>query len=123
MILGRIAGRIVSTIRHPEMDGHKLLVVDRLDARGKTTGDYLIALDAVGALSRYETFPLPLRRRDVWHTSPVGAAATSFYKDNLRLARRAGRRDRVLDLKWARSRSRMAAFLRARVLGRRRSWH
>ncbi len=49
MILARITGSVVSTIHHPIVDGHKLLLADRLDLNGKPTGGYLIALDAIGA--------------------------------------------------------------------------
>jgi len=49
MILGRITGSIVSTIHHPIVEGHKLLVAERLDANGCPTGGYVIAFDAIGA--------------------------------------------------------------------------
>ena len=49
MILGRITGSVVSTIHHSIVDDRKLLVAERLDAEGKPTGGYLIALDAIGA--------------------------------------------------------------------------
>lgn len=49
MILGRIAGSVVSTIRHRAVHGRKLLVVERLDGAGRPEGSYLIALDAIGA--------------------------------------------------------------------------
>jgi len=49
MILGRITGSVVSTIHHPVVDGHKLLVAERLDANGRPTGGYVIAFDAIGA--------------------------------------------------------------------------
>ena len=49
MILGRITGSVVSTIHHPIVDGHKLLIAERLDASGQSTGGYIIAFDAVGA--------------------------------------------------------------------------
>ena len=49
MILGRITGSVVSTIHHRIVDGHKLLVAERLDAGGKGTGGYVIAFDAIGA--------------------------------------------------------------------------
>lgn len=49
MILGRITGSVVSTIHHPAVEGHKLLVAERLDAQGQPTGGYLIAFDAIGA--------------------------------------------------------------------------
>ncbi len=49
MILGRVTGSVVSTIHHPVVEGRKLLLAERLDANGKPTGGYLIALDAIGA--------------------------------------------------------------------------
>jgi ethanolamine utilization protein EutN len=49
MILGRITGNVVSTIHHPIVDGRKLLVAERLDATGRPTGGYIIAIDAIGA--------------------------------------------------------------------------
>ena len=49
MILGRVTGSVVSTIHHPLVEGQKLLLAERLDASGKPTGGYLIAMDAVGA--------------------------------------------------------------------------
>jgi microcompartment protein CcmK/EutM len=49
MILGRIIGSVVSTIHHSIVDDRKLLVAERLDAAGRPTGGYLIALDAIGA--------------------------------------------------------------------------
>ena len=49
MILGRITGSVVSTIHHPIVNGRKLLVAERLDAAGRPTGGYLIAIDAIGA--------------------------------------------------------------------------
>jgi microcompartment protein CcmK/EutM len=49
MILGRITGSVVSTIHHPVVEGHKLLLAERLDENGKATGGYVIAVDAIGA--------------------------------------------------------------------------
>lgn len=49
MILGKVCGTIHSTINHAFYDNRKLLVVDRLNPDGKATGDYLIAVDTVGA--------------------------------------------------------------------------
>ena len=48
MILGKVAGTIVSTINHPFYDGKKLLVVDKCDANFEPTGKYLVAVDGVG---------------------------------------------------------------------------
>jgi len=49
MILARITGSVVSTIHHPIVDGHKMLLAERLDLNGKPSGGYLIALDSIGA--------------------------------------------------------------------------
>ncbi len=49
MILARVAGRITSTIHHPDMEGRSLLVLDKIDPEGEPTGGYLIAVDSVGA--------------------------------------------------------------------------
>ena len=49
MILARITGSVVSTIHHSIVDGHKLLLAERLDQAGKPSGGYLIAMDAIGA--------------------------------------------------------------------------
>ena len=49
MILGRITGNVVSTIHHPIVEGRKLLVAERLEATGRPTGGYIIAIDAIGA--------------------------------------------------------------------------
>ncbi len=49
MMLGRVAGTVVSTISHPIYDERRLLMCDLLDAAGKDTGDYLIGIDAVDA--------------------------------------------------------------------------
>ena len=50
MILGRVVGNVVSTHKDPGIEDVKLLLVDRIDtgtARGR--GEYLVAMDAVGA--------------------------------------------------------------------------
>ncbi len=49
MILGKVRGQIYSTINHPFYDGKRLLIVDKLTPAQKPTGDYLIAVDSVGA--------------------------------------------------------------------------
>ncbi|MDD5562934.1 MAG: EutN/CcmL family microcompartment protein [Thermoanaerobaculaceae bacterium] len=49
MILGRVSGEIHSTINHPFYDARKLLVIEKIDPNGHLTGDYLIAVDSVGA--------------------------------------------------------------------------
>lgn len=49
MKIGRVAATVVSTIKHPALDGRRLLFVDLLDLAGKATGRDLIAVDSVGA--------------------------------------------------------------------------
>jgi microcompartment protein CcmK/EutM len=40
---------VVSTIKHPALDGRRLLMVDLIDLEGRPTGRDLIAVDSVGA--------------------------------------------------------------------------
>jgi ethanolamine utilization protein EutN len=49
MILGKVCGAIHSTINHEFYENRKLLMVDLLDMQEELTGDYLIAVDEVGA--------------------------------------------------------------------------
>ena len=49
MILGRVAGVVHGTIKHPFYAGRTLLLVEKTAPDGAPTGDYLIAVDSVGA--------------------------------------------------------------------------
>ena len=49
MKLARVSGTVVSTIQAPVFDGHRLLLCDYLDAAGRPTDDYVIAVDVVDA--------------------------------------------------------------------------
>jgi microcompartment protein CcmK/EutM len=49
MLLGRVAGTVVSSHKEPLIEGWKLLVVRQIDADDKETGGYVVAADAVGA--------------------------------------------------------------------------
>jgi microcompartment protein CcmK/EutM len=49
MILGRVIGEIHGTIKHRFYDSRRLLVVEKTAPDGKPTGDYVIAVDSVGA--------------------------------------------------------------------------
>ena len=50
MVLGRVTGSVVSTHKEKLLEGIKLLVVEKINPRTlKGSGDYVIALDAVGA--------------------------------------------------------------------------
>jgi hypothetical protein len=77
----------------------------------------LVSLDLLGALDRYPTFPHRLRRRDIWRTNYVSPSSLVYWKENLELARKVSRVDRVFDLRLARIRSRLAR-LKAALLRR-----
>lgn len=49
MNLGRVTGRVVSTIRYPGLEGVKLLVLQPLDEHLAPAGGALVACDAVQA--------------------------------------------------------------------------
>lgn len=49
MKLGRVSATVVTTICSPAYDDRKLLLCDLLDGAGRATGDYVIAIDRVGA--------------------------------------------------------------------------
>ena len=49
MLLGRVIGNVVCTIKHPSLNGCKLLLVQPIDRRGRDKGRALVAVDSVGA--------------------------------------------------------------------------
>jgi microcompartment protein CcmK/EutM len=49
MYIGRVAGTVVATIKHPFFSGRKLLWVERLNLSGSPTTRYDIAVDTVQA--------------------------------------------------------------------------
>jgi len=50
MILGRVTGSVVSTHKEKLLEGVKVLIVEKIDPKSLAgTGDYVMALDAVGA--------------------------------------------------------------------------
>lgn len=49
MYIGRIVGSVVATIKIAHLHGRRLLLVDQLDAEGRETGDYDIAVDVAQA--------------------------------------------------------------------------
>ena len=49
MILGKIIGNVVSTVKHPVLVGHKILIVQPVDPQGQPRGSSIIALDVVQA--------------------------------------------------------------------------
>ena len=50
MFLGRVMGTATATVKHPSMEGWKLLLVMALQADGQTIeGDPILVIDSVGA--------------------------------------------------------------------------
>ena len=49
MILARVQGQVVATIKHEAYAGRRILLLDRIDATGRELGGYLVAVDTVGA--------------------------------------------------------------------------
>ena len=49
MRLGRVIGRVWSTVKTPQLEGRKLLVIQPISADGADTGQELVATDAIGA--------------------------------------------------------------------------
>lgn len=47
MTLGKVVADVVSTIKHPDCDGYKLLVVQPIDREGNPQGKSMLAIDAV----------------------------------------------------------------------------
>ena len=47
MVLGRVIGNVVCTIKHPGLNGCKLLIVQPIDRQGRDKGRAIVALDAV----------------------------------------------------------------------------
>jgi ethanolamine utilization protein EutN len=49
MFIGRVSGTIVATIKAPALEGHKLLLVERMEPEGTVQDPYMIAVDSVQA--------------------------------------------------------------------------
>lgn len=49
MLLGKVVGTLVATKKEPRMEGLRFLVVRHVGADGEETGDYVVAVDSVGA--------------------------------------------------------------------------
>lgn len=49
MQLGKVIGHATSTVKHPSMNGWKLLIVQSLDAKGGADGEPVLAIDELGA--------------------------------------------------------------------------
>jgi ethanolamine utilization protein EutN len=49
MLIGRVVGQGVSTVKHPSLQGWRLLVVQPLATDGTEDGEPLLAIDMLGA--------------------------------------------------------------------------
>lgn len=49
MYLGRVLGRVVCTMKDPQLVGLKLLLVTKIDSSGKANGVPFVACDSIGA--------------------------------------------------------------------------
>lgn len=49
MYLARIAGTVVCTRKAKQLEGFKLLIVEKLDINGKPENSFVVACDTVGA--------------------------------------------------------------------------
>jgi microcompartment protein CcmK/EutM len=49
MVFGKVSGSIVSTARSDEIPGAKFLLIELCNHAGKGKGDFLVALDFLGA--------------------------------------------------------------------------
>ena len=49
MILGRVQGQVVATIKHEAYVNRRILLLDRIDPAGHQLAGYLVAIDAVDA--------------------------------------------------------------------------
>jgi ethanolamine utilization protein EutN len=49
MLLGRVIGNVVCTMKNASLLGQKLLIVQPLDRQGRDKGRPIVALDSVGA--------------------------------------------------------------------------
>ena len=49
MMLGRVIGNVVCTMKNASLEGKKLLVVQPIDRQGRDKGKPFVAVDSVGA--------------------------------------------------------------------------
>lgn len=84
MILAKVKGSIVSTVKNEKLVGYKFMIVETIE-NGKLTGDHMIAVDGVGAgigeevlISTGSGARLALDRTD----APVDAAIVGIVDKN-----------------------------------------
>lgn len=48
MLLGRVIGNVVATMKNASLEGQRLLIVQPIDRNGRDKGKAIVALDSVG---------------------------------------------------------------------------
>jgi len=49
MLIGKVVGTVVATQKDEKMEGMKFLVLKQVDAEGRESSGYIVAVDAMGA--------------------------------------------------------------------------
>ena len=49
MVLGKVVGTVVCSSRNDGLEGARYLLVDKINQHGEKKGDYVVALDIIGA--------------------------------------------------------------------------
>jgi microcompartment protein CcmK/EutM len=49
MLIGKVVGTVVATQKDEKMEGMKFLVLKQVDAEGRESSGYVVAVDAMGA--------------------------------------------------------------------------
>jgi microcompartment protein CcmK/EutM len=77
MLLARVIGNVVSTVKNDMLTGKKILILQPVDASGKDRGDKLLALDSVGAGAGETVYYCRGREASFpWYPDEVPADAT-----------------------------------------------
>ncbi len=88
MVLSKVVGTVVSTMKEPRLDGIKFLLVEKLDPKTmKGKNDFIVAMDAVGAGMGEIVFYVTgssSRQTDVTSGKPSDATITAIV-DNLEI--------------------------------------
>ncbi len=82
MVLSRVVGTVVSTMKEPRLEGIKFLLVEKLDPKTmKGKNDFAVAMDAVGAGPGEVVFYVTgssSRQTDVTSGKPSDATITAI---------------------------------------------
>lgn len=77
MLLARVVGNVVSTIKNDSLTAKKILVLQPVDPDGKDRGEKLLALDSVGAGAGETVYYCRGREASFpWYPDDVPADAT-----------------------------------------------